>query len=366
MSQNLLKIIAIAALSLSVANCAQTPERTAGKSNVDAKYGVVASPRVVEEGKSVPIGGGRNMVGKPYTIAGKRYTPYDKPVGYKIAGTASWYGAAFHGRRTANGEIFDRHALMAAHPTMPLPSYARVTNQRNGRSIIVRVNDRGPYHGGRVLDVSEKAAQLLEFKHMGTAPIAVEYLGRAELAGSNDNKLLASLRVDGSPAPFSGTTGRTLVASAEPTFVPSTPVIASPVVAASKPALEVEPSNTLSEKAPLKIEEAQPVSASLTTSPSTTPLASSKPMPLPTERPVQAAAVDLPVKATSSKAVDALEDSADEEDEAPKATTTKANTSKETHSKAAPPSAMKDVPMPPVRPQGQRAFHMQDIKSNKS
>ncbi len=87
------------------------------------------------------------MIGKTYTVAGKRYTPYDKPVGYTAVGTASWYGEAFHGRRTANGEVYDRHGISAAHPTMPLPAYARVTNMLNNRSIIVRVNDRGPYHG---------------------------------------------------------------------------------------------------------------------------------------------------------------------------------------------------------------------------
>jgi rare lipoprotein A len=83
---------------------------------------------------------------------------------------------------------------------MPLPSYARVTNLRNTRSIIVRVNDRGPYHGGRVMDLSATAAEALDYKHIGTAKVKVEYVGRASLAGSDDTKLLATLRLDGSPA----------------------------------------------------------------------------------------------------------------------------------------------------------------------
>ena len=118
---------------------------------------------------------------------------------------ASWYGDAFHGRRTANGEIYDKDSLSAAHPTMPLPSYARVTNLGNGHSIIVRVNDRGPYHGGRVMDVSSRVADVLDFKGAGTARVKVEYVGRAPLEGSDDVELLATLRIDGAPATLDGT-----------------------------------------------------------------------------------------------------------------------------------------------------------------
>ena len=90
---------------------------------------------------------------------------------------ASWYGAAFHGRRTANGEIYDMASLSAAHPTMPLPSYARVTNLGNGYSVVVRVNDRGPYHAGRVTDVSSRVADILDMKAMGTARVKIDYVG---------------------------------------------------------------------------------------------------------------------------------------------------------------------------------------------
>ena len=203
---------------LFLANCANDQVARRGKSKEigafpQSKYGP-ASPRVVAEGEEVPKGGGRQLIGKTYSVAGKRYTPYDKPLGYTAVGTASWYGEAFHGRRTANGEVYDRHGITAAHPTMPLPAYARVTNMLNNRSIIVRVNDRGPYHGGRVMDVSQQTAEALAFRHLGTARIKLEYLGQASLAGSDDKLLLATLRTDGQPAAIPGTSARTLVASA--------------------------------------------------------------------------------------------------------------------------------------------------------
>jgi rare lipoprotein A len=112
---------------------------------------------------------------------------------------ASWYGDDFHGRYTANGEIFDMHSISAAHPTLPLPSYVRVTNLANNRSIIVRVNDRGPYARDRLIDVSVKTAELLGFYGHGIARVKVEYVGRAPLQGSDDRKLIATLR-EGSSA----------------------------------------------------------------------------------------------------------------------------------------------------------------------
>jgi rare lipoprotein A (peptidoglycan hydrolase) len=106
---------------------------------------------VARTGRPVPKGGGTYRVGKPYVIAGRTYTPQKEP-NYRAEGEASWYGKEFHGRLTANGEIFDVHALSAAHPTLPLPSYVRVTNLGNNQSLVVRLNDRGPYHGHRLID----------------------------------------------------------------------------------------------------------------------------------------------------------------------------------------------------------------------
>src|SRR6202044_2083750 len=124
------------------------------------------------------------------------------------------YGAAFHGRRTANGEIYDMASLSAAHPTMPLPSYARVTNLENGYSVVVRVNDRGPYHAGRVMDVSSRVADVLDMKAMGTAKVKVDYVGAAPIEGSDDSQLLASLRTDGSPANMIGYSAPVMMANA--------------------------------------------------------------------------------------------------------------------------------------------------------
>jgi rare lipoprotein A len=202
------------AACLVLANCASSGKFAGG---VDPKYGVSSSPRVVAFGDPVPKGGGIYRVGKPYTVAGQVYVP-EEDTHYRAEGLASWYGDDFHGRLTANGEVFDMASLTAAHPTLPMPCYARVTNLSNGKSLIVRVNDRGPYHGNRVMDVSSRAADLLEFKGNGVARVRVEYVGRAPLEGSDDRQLIATLRT-GVPAP---SPSLVRVASARP-FVPEAP-----------------------------------------------------------------------------------------------------------------------------------------------
>ncbi|MEH6720927.1 MAG: septal ring lytic transglycosylase RlpA family protein [Aurantimonas endophytica] len=153
-------------------------------------FGVPASPRVTNL-KRVPKGGGRAHVGKPYKVRGEWYYPKDEP-GYVGEGQASWYGPNFHGRLTANGEIYDMHGLSAAHKTFPLPSYAMVTNVETGSRVMVRVNDRGPFSHGREIDVSSQAAELLGFKNAGIADVKVEYVGRAPLEGDDTAVLMAS------------------------------------------------------------------------------------------------------------------------------------------------------------------------------
>jgi rare lipoprotein A len=207
------RLAGVAALALTAANCAQ-PQKVAGGRTIDPKYGVAASPRVIAEGDPVPKGGGRDLVGRPYVIAGRTYVPQENPR-YAREGLASWYGSEFHGRLTANGEIFDKESIAAAHTTMPLPSYARVTNLQNQRSMIVRVNDRGPYHANRVIDVSQRVAEALDFKRSGTARVRVEYVGRASTNGSDDRILMATLRTDGTPASLQGV-APTMVAEATP------------------------------------------------------------------------------------------------------------------------------------------------------
>lgn len=182
-------------LAIGVAGCGTTEQASlkSAKAKIDPKYGVAPSPRVVAMGQPVPKGGGRAMVGKPYQIAGKTYVPKIDP-DYKVVGLASWYGTDFHGRRTANGEVFDSASISAAHPTMPLPSYARLTSLATGRSVIVRVNDRGPFHSNRVLDMSQRAADMLGVKRAGIAKVRVEYVGPAPTEGDDTPYLLASYR----------------------------------------------------------------------------------------------------------------------------------------------------------------------------
>jgi len=207
---------ACALICLLLADCA------ANNGRIDARYGVSSSDRLVGPGEPVPKGGGVYHVGQPYTVAGRVYVPEENPH-YSAVGIASWYGDDFHGRATANGEIFDADSVSAAHPTLPLPSYVRVTNLRNGRSLIVRVNDRGPYAGNRIIDVSRRVAHLLGFTERGTAWVRVEYVGRAPMEGSDDRVLETTLRQN-APAPAPSDT-RFAAASIVPAFPQQPPPV---------------------------------------------------------------------------------------------------------------------------------------------
>lgn len=120
----------------------------------------------------------QERVGPPYEANGRWYVPTPEP-GYEQTGTASWYGPTFHGQATSSGEIFDQEALTAAHPTLPIPSLVQVTNLENGREVIVRVNDRGPFVGDRLIDLSRGSAEVLGFEQQGQARVHVRYLGPA-------------------------------------------------------------------------------------------------------------------------------------------------------------------------------------------
>lgn len=148
------------ALGMLLAGCAETQLAVHGVKRIG---GIQSQPTQV----------GNYKIGKPYEIAGQWYYPavdYE----YSETGIASWYGPKFHGKKTANGEIFDQYEISAAHRTLPLPSIVRVTNLENGRSLNVRVNDRGPFAHGRIIDMSRRAAQLLGFEKKGTAKVLVE------------------------------------------------------------------------------------------------------------------------------------------------------------------------------------------------
>jgi rare lipoprotein A len=161
----------------------------------EAEYGVSSSPRVTTHQGPLRKGGGHYKLGSPYKVAGKWYVPREDH-NYDRIGVGSWYGEDFHGRKTANGELFDKNALTAAHPTLPLPSYAYVTNLENGRKILVRVNDRGPYVGGRIIDLSRASATALGYVGKGRAKVRVRYAGRAPMNGddAHERRYLADQR----------------------------------------------------------------------------------------------------------------------------------------------------------------------------
>lgn len=208
-----LRAVAVAAMALILSACGSFRE-----SSFDPKLGVSSSKRVVDTNKPIPKGGGVYKVGKPYKVAGKWYYPRED-TRYDEVGVASWYGDDFHGRQTANGEVYDMHALSAAHPTLPLPTYARVTNLSNGRSVVVRVNDRGPYAHGRLIDLSAQTAKVLGFTNHGTTKVRVQYVGRAPLEG-DDTWLTTTYAEAGQTMPMPGsriaTTGDTPRASMRP------------------------------------------------------------------------------------------------------------------------------------------------------
>ena len=144
-----------------------------------ASCGVPSHDSGEGQGRRVAAGG-IYKIGTPYQIQGEWYYPQEDAT-YDNIGTASWYGPKFHGRRTANGEIFDMDLLTAAHPTLPMPVRVKVTNLENNKSVIVRLNDRGPFAKDREIDMSRRAAEMLGFREQGTTQVRVQYLGRAPL-----------------------------------------------------------------------------------------------------------------------------------------------------------------------------------------
>lgn len=151
---------------------------SSGNSNGKYGYGDGPPPRDIDVSnlpdavpKVEPIRKAGNK--SPYTVLGKTYRVLPTSLGYRERGIASWYGNKFHGRKTSNGEIYSMYAMTAAHKSLPIPSYVKVTNLDNGRTVIVRVNDRGPFHGGRIIDLSYAAAKKLDYSNQGTANVEV-------------------------------------------------------------------------------------------------------------------------------------------------------------------------------------------------
>jgi rare lipoprotein A len=137
---------------------------------------------------------------RPYSVLGRSYTPLRKVGSYKARGLASWYGKKFHGMKTSIGEVYDMYEMTAAHPILPIPSYARVTNLSNGKSVVVRVNDRGPFHSGRIIDLSYTAASKLGYIGKGSTMVEVESLMPGQPLPDMPPTLIASNKEDAVPA----------------------------------------------------------------------------------------------------------------------------------------------------------------------
>ena len=184
-ASRVLKYAIVTAAGLALASC------SSGKKDPFAGKG---SP-VYKGSGTPPKGGGRYHVGKTYSVAGVSFTPSEQP-NYNKTGVASWYGPKFHRRMTANGEWFDMNYYSAAHATLPLPSYVKVTNLENNRQLIVRVNDRGPFVKSRIIDLASKSADALDIKRKGTARVRVTFIARAPLndRGSNLAAMNAALK----------------------------------------------------------------------------------------------------------------------------------------------------------------------------
>ncbi len=198
MQKKILSLAITAAATLALAACSSD-------SKVSDPFAGKGSPEFKGAGK-MPKGGGRRHIGKPYTVGGRKYYPHADPT-YNKVGIASWYGPKFHGRRTANGEWFDQEYHSAAHKTLPIPSYAKVTNLENGRQLIVRINDRGPFVGDRIIDLSKKSARTLGVLRKGKARVRVQYLGPAPLNDKGSHLAMMNRKL------HNGAGSRTLVAS---------------------------------------------------------------------------------------------------------------------------------------------------------
>lgn len=240
----------LCAVLIAVAGCSRSdkPAKSTG-----------LSKRVIQPGQPVPKGGGRYKVGNPYQIKGRWYHPHEN-TSYDKVGVASWYGDLFHGRYTANGEVFDMNALTAAHPTLPMPTYAEVTNLENRRTIVVRINDRGPYARNRVIDLSKRSAKELGVYRPGTAKVRVRYLGKAPLNGddSYERQVLARQPwIRYAQNRKSGTRPMALAQTSDSVTVSSTPkaqpkAIAKPAKAtAAVPRPPARPATTRRGRAPL-------------------------------------------------------------------------------------------------------------------
>lgn len=247
------RVVLLAAVSSMLAACGSTPMRSAndtqGTKPVERSGGdkVVRRPSTKPGGYYSDDGPHENppedldrvpdaqprldplhrFANRPYTVLGQSFVPATQIEPYRARGRASWYGRKFHGKSTATGEPYDMYAMTAAHPTLPIPSYARVTNLSNGRSVIVRVNDRGPFHKGRIIDLSYTAAYKLGYVSRGSAEVEVESILPDEIP-----MIAANQRQDPEPA------SPPVEEAAKPSEILARPLPPLPTTVAAAPAAE--------------------------------------------------------------------------------------------------------------------------------
>lgn len=181
------QVASLAFLTLSISSCSLNYPASGNNPEIQTTTGSRAD---VPDETVIPPQVDQNNIENFYVIDGRRYAVMRSSVGFNESGIASWYGDPFHGRKTSNGETYDMYKLTAAHKHLPLPSYVEVTNALNGKSAVLRVNDRGPFVGDRVIDLSFAAAQALDIVNSGTAPVNIR--GLDELNKAEDQKRIAS------------------------------------------------------------------------------------------------------------------------------------------------------------------------------
>jgi rare lipoprotein A len=229
-----LKLMAFTALTLLVASCSTNSSRPTQQGNIIRAQPGLDINRAHKDGApwwdvdvsripdAVPTLHTGPYKANPYTVLGKTYFPLSDSASYNQTGTASWYGTKFHGQNTANGEVYDLYGMSAAHKTLPLPSYVRVTNLDNNRTVILRVNDRGPFYSDRIIDLSYAAAKKLGYAEIGTARVKVEGIDPGQYWAQRGKP--APLMLDQPQVAISGPTAR--------------PQPAAPVITASAGTIE--------------------------------------------------------------------------------------------------------------------------------
>eukprot|EP01013_Petalomonas_cantuscygni_P009482 TRINITY_DN22322_c0_g1_i1.p1 TRINITY_DN22322_c0_g1~~TRINITY_DN22322_c0_g1_i1.p1 ORF type:complete len:288 (-),score=72.86 TRINITY_DN22322_c0_g1_i1:133-996(-) len=278
--------LAMLAMTALMASCTTT-----GDTSKDVKDDAAEVADAAKGGISEADALSYRKIGKPYQIKGKWYTP-KADTKYSKTGLASWYGPKFNGGRTASGEIYDMNHLSAAHKTLPLPSYVRVTNLENDSSVIVRVNDRGPFVSGRIIDLSKKAAEMLDVTSAGVANVKVDYVGPASRNADDMNYLMASYEKKQVPEGVDpGRFGEVQLAKAEatvPAEATKTETIVAKTETAEKP-VELAETSVKPEAASAQlalVEKAKPVAASDASAATETILADNTgyPVPIPFKR----------------------------------------------------------------------------------